>query len=207
VSHKSTTVVIKKLGEKHDQKVLDWVAGQVLDPGFTLHSQLVPPCYILQGDNYDTTVHARDMRMDNQNKSLHYFNTYAVKDRPDFYKLDSGHTATSKDIKCAPTSTFLPTMEDCKNIRDDYVIVAKVLVDHLTFLHPLKKCVPSHVVHKYSSEMSKKSEIVSNLICRSQIAKGWLLGDTLSTIVCTSTAHWCSTLVILCCYSILLLSY
>ena len=82
VSHKSTTVVVKKLGEKHDQKVLDWVAGKAFDSDFTLHSQLVPPCYILQGDNYDTTVH---VRMDNQNKSLHYFNTYAVKDRPDFY--------------------------------------------------------------------------------------------------------------------------
>ena len=92
--HKTTTVVVKKLGEKHDQKVLDWVAGQGLDPGFTVHSQPVPPCYILQGDNYDTTVHAQDMRMDNQNKSLHYFNTYAVKDRPDFYKLDSDHKAT-----------------------------------------------------------------------------------------------------------------
>ena len=114
MSHKTTTVIIKKLGEKHDQKVLNWVAGQGLDPGFTLHSQLIPPCYILQGDNYDTTVHARDMRMDNQNKSLHYFNTYAVKDRPDFYKLDSDHKATSKYIRSTPTSTFLPTMEDCK---------------------------------------------------------------------------------------------
>ena len=73
VSHKTTMVV--KLGEKHDQKMLDWVAGQVLDPGFILHSQLISPCYILQGDNYDTTVRAQDIRMDNQNKSLHYFNS------------------------------------------------------------------------------------------------------------------------------------
>ena len=161
-------MVVKKLGKKHDQKVLHWVVGKAFDSGFTLHSQLVPPCYILQGDNYDTTVHARDMRMDNQNKSLHYFNTYAVKDRPDFYMLDSDHSATSKDIRSAPISTFLPTMEDCKKVQDNYVVlVARVLVDHLTFLHSLKKCVPCHVEHKYSSEISKKSEIVSNSICRS----------------------------------------
>ena len=194
MSHKTTTVVVKKLGEKHDQKVLDWVAGQVLDPGFILHSQLISR-YILQGDNYDTTVRARDMRMDNQNKSLHYFNTYAAKDRPDFYKLNSDHKATSKDIKSAPTSTFLPTMEDCKKVRDNYVVlVSRVLVDHLTFLHPLKKCVPCHVVHKYSNEMSKKSEIVSPLICRpqtSQVQGDGLLGSSYLHCV-TYCLYWYS---------------
>lgn len=70
LSHKACTLVMKKLREKHDQKVLDWMEGN-----FTLHSHVLSPCYILQGDNYDTTVHARDMRMDNQNKSLHYFIT------------------------------------------------------------------------------------------------------------------------------------
>ena len=99
--------------------------------------------------------------MDNQNKSQHYFNMYAVKDRPDFYKLDSDHKATSKDIRSAPTSTFLPTMEDCKEVQDNYVVlVVRVLVDHLAFRHPPKMCAPCHVMHKYSSEMSKKSEIV-----------------------------------------------
>lgn len=156
-------MIVKKLGEKHDQKVLDWIEGQILDPTIILYSQLIPPYYILQGNNYDTTVHARDMCMDNQNKYLHYFNTYAAKDRPDFYKLDSDHKASSNDIKASPVSTFLPTMEDCKKVRQNYIVlVARVLVDHLTFLQPLKKCVPCHMLHRYSSEMSKTSEIVSH---------------------------------------------
>ena len=95
--------------------------------------------------------------------SLCTTSTHAVKDRPDFYTLASDHSATSKDIRSAPTSTFLPTMEDCKKVWDNYVLVARVLVDHLTILHPLKKCVPCHVEHKYSSEMSNKSEIVTKL--------------------------------------------
>ena len=76
----------KKLGENHDSQGMK-------GGNFTLQSQEIcvtpsgpSPCYILQGDNYDTTVRVRDMREDNQNKSLYYFNTYAVKDRPDgFY--------------------------------------------------------------------------------------------------------------------------
>ena len=48
-------------------------------------------CYdvIFKGDNVDKNVHVRDTRVDNQNTSLHYFNTYAVKDRvPCFSKHD-----------------------------------------------------------------------------------------------------------------------
>ena len=41
-------------------------------------------CYdvIFQSDNVDKNVYVRNMRVDNQNTSLHYyFNSYAVKDR------------------------------------------------------------------------------------------------------------------------------
>lgn len=161
-------MLVKKVGENHDGKVLDWMAGRdrALDPNFVMQTQgmsIMPPCYILQGDNCDTTVRVRDMRSENQNKSLHYFNTYAAKDRQHFYKMDSTSNSKSSDLRSAPLSTFLPTMEDCKAIRDNYIFpVAKVLVEHLKFLHPLKKCVPCHVTHKYSLEMSRKSEIVSS---------------------------------------------
>ena len=40
-----------------------------------------PPCYIIQGDNIDKTVRVRSMRVDNQNKSIHYFCSYAARDR------------------------------------------------------------------------------------------------------------------------------
>ena len=158
----------KKLGENHDSQVFNWMKGG----NFTLQSQEVcvtpsgpSPCYILQGDNYDTTVRVRDMREDNQNKSLHYFNTYAVKDRPEFYKMDSTDNTLPTDIESAPKSTFLPTMADCKDIRDNYIVlIARVLTECLTFLHPLKQCVPSHILHEYSSLMSQKSDIVSAIV-------------------------------------------
>lgn len=91
--------------------VFNWMKGG----NFTLQSQemcVTPsgpsPCYILQGDNYyDTTVHVRDMYEDNQRKSLHYFNTYAVKDKPEFYKMHSTDNSLPADIESAPKSTFL----------------------------------------------------------------------------------------------------
>ena len=131
-------------------------------------------CYdvIFQGDNVDKNVHVRDMRVDNQNTSLHYFNLYAVKDRvpcslrhapakerASCYKIDSAKIP--EELKNAPYTTFLPSVEDCKNLRDNYIhIVARVLVESFTFLEPFKACIPP-LKHKYSDHMAKKSEIVS----------------------------------------------
>ena len=39
--------------------------------------------YQLVGDNIDKNVRPRDMRSDHQTRSLHYFHTYAVRDRVD----------------------------------------------------------------------------------------------------------------------------
>ena len=137
-----------------------------------------PQCYdvIFQGDNVDKNVHVRDMRVDNPNTSLHYFNSYAVKDRVpcpssthvparegatcSCYEVDSAQVP--KDLRNAPCTTFLPSVTDCKNLRDSYIrIVATVLVENFTFLHQFKECIPLDLNHKYSDHMAKKSEIVS----------------------------------------------
>ena len=87
ISHKTATSVNKILGQNHDSKVFEWKAQAVKSPGFTLHThtgemrRVVVPSFVLQGDNYDTLVQVCDMRSDSQNRSLHYFNSIAVKDR------------------------------------------------------------------------------------------------------------------------------
>lgn len=133
-------------------------------------------CYdvIFQGDNVDKNVHVRDMRVDNPNTSLHYFNMYAVKDRvpcpssthdpgrggDSCYEIEGAKIP--KVLRSAPCTTFLPSVADCKNLRDNYIhIVATVLVENFTFLHQFKACIPLHLKHKYSDHMAKKSEIVS----------------------------------------------
>ncbi len=37
--------------------------------------------YFIVGDNFDKNIRPREMRVDNQMKSLHYFNSYAGLDR------------------------------------------------------------------------------------------------------------------------------
>ena len=170
ISHKTATKINKKLGENHDAKVLEWMAQTVdVSPEveFTLHTRTdevavqktADPCYVIQGDNIDKTVRACDMRVDNQNQSLHYFNSFAVRDR--IPKVENPVESDCQKIDSAPLSTFLPTVDDCNAIRDGYItLISRVLVEHLAFLAPFKQCVPQHRVHTYSQEMSKKSEVV-----------------------------------------------
>ena len=141
ISHKTSNIVIWKLGEKHDQKVRDWMVTckfticsqkgvaplQDGQPEQQLQSNLgqrqaggdqeeqpesfqsqdmqqqviaIPSqCYdvIFQGDNVDKNVYVRDMRVDNQSTSLHYFNTYAVKERA---PCSSTHDLTRVGASC-----------------------------------------------------------------------------------------------------------
>ena len=123
VSHESSNKIFRKLWENYDQKVRDWMAAckvpissqkeamplpdgnqekQQQQPGEEQekYQETVPSqCYsvILQGDNIDKNVHVRDMRVDNQNTSLHYFNSYAVKDR---VPCSAGHDTAKNGVSC-----------------------------------------------------------------------------------------------------------
>ncbi len=66
------------------------------------------------------------------------------------------------DVDSLPFTTFLPSLNDCKKLCDNYIILAsRVLVRHLAFLAPLIGCVPQHIEHAHLNELTKKSDIVS----------------------------------------------
>ena len=165
--------MIKLLGVKHDQCVKKWKMlcesqccqpDSVQSPDSINNMQIAIryPMYILVGDNLDKDVSPRDMRVSHQTKSLHYFHSYAVKDRTNFSACSN--EASVIDIKSLPLNLFLPSLNDCKKLRDNYIIlVSRVLVNHLNFLSSLKDCVPQHIEHIYSREMAEKSDIVCEI--------------------------------------------
>lgn len=107
-------------------------------------------------DNVDKNVKPRFMRFDEQTKSLHYVNIYAMLDRIDFSHL-------SAEIPTRPNMfDILPNKDDYKVLKRNFSIhVARVMVEHLAFFHEdFKGLLPDHIPHKYSTEMSMKSEIV-----------------------------------------------
>lgn len=102
------------------------------------------------------------MTLEHQTKSLHYFHAYAALSCIDFTSL-SEETPTSRLLRSLDTAAFLPSVADCQVLRDYVVLSARVICDTLTAFSSFKECVPKHILHKYSANMSKKSVVISSL--------------------------------------------
>lgn len=113
--------------------------------------------YKLVFDNIDKNVKPRYMRSDSQTTSLHYVQVYAVKDRLDYSTL-SGITSGKVNLH-----DILPTLEDYELMKNDFaVLISRMITAHLPFFREdFKYLVQKHIPHKYSTEMCKKSEVVS----------------------------------------------
>lgn len=116
--------------------------------------------FVLVGDNINKRVTPREMRVDSQVKSLHYFHSYAALNRIDTSHLDD--TKPLGVLRDLPLSIFLPTTDDCTKIRDNYIVLlARIIVKYISHLSHLKKCVPAHILHRYSASAAVKSTTVN----------------------------------------------
>ena len=115
-----------------------------------------PHSYSIVLDNFDLMVHAADMTSDNQNRDNHWCNHNAVLDR---VNPTEGTCTPRRNLKDTPNSTFIPNLEEQAAIVNDLVIIiSRVLVENIKEFEAFKSVVPSHFKHKYSKELSKKSE-------------------------------------------------
>ena len=121
--------------------------------------------YKLVGDNLDDTITPRFVRADTyRKKSVHYFNSYAIKDRIDFSHLSPVHPPPT----CHPSPLYtaeslLPSISDDQVIRKNMsTLVGRIIVSHMDFFKTsFSDVVDWHITHKYYAEMSQRSEIVS----------------------------------------------
>ena len=66
----------------------------------------------------------------------------------------TGHVA---HLDSLPADFFLPTASDVQAVKVNLVTIVNRYIHHLS---PLSKSIPKHILHKYSGEMSRKSEVV-----------------------------------------------
>ena len=155
LSHKSALRLVFSMGEKHDETVNQWKVALEVEP---------PPAkgFVIVGDNIDKRITPRNMRIDHQVQSLHYFHSFAARNRIPTSHLDDNQQL--KDINELSLSDFLPTVADCTAIRSNFVVlVARTLVRHLDYFSRFKKSVPTHIEHQYSRHMKEKSVVVSTV--------------------------------------------
>ena len=131
--------------------------GPVEVPASLEQARSVNTGYKLVFDNIDKNVNPRHMRSDNQTRSLHYVQVYAVRDRVNFDGL-SNERRTEVNV-----FDILPTDEDYMLLKKNFsILISRMIVKFLPFFSSDFKGLPTkHIPHEHSTEMAKKSEIVS----------------------------------------------
>lgn len=108
----------------------------------------------------DKTIRPHRMTIDHQVQSIHYFQFYGAQDRIDFRDLSNENPIAK--VLDLPLTTFLPNLEDCAMLRDNYAtLIGREVVRKLKYFEIFADCVPQHILHKHSEAMSRKSQLVS----------------------------------------------
>jgi hypothetical protein len=82
-----------------------------------------------------------------------------------------------------PNEFFLPKKTDVLAVKENLVIlVARILTKYFRALGPFAKLVPKHILHRYSSKMSKKSEVVVLDVLMKNEAKHRDMLDIMNTL-------------------------
>lgn len=116
----------------------------------------------LCGDNADWNVTPSFIRTDCQTQSVHYFHSYAVRDRIDLSSL-SDIQLTNQPTTSEVVSKLLPTIHEESLIHDNFaVLLARMLCSNMKYFQwTFAGCIDWHITHRHSAEMSTKSEVVS----------------------------------------------
>ena len=119
---------------------------------------LILPFYLII---FDGQMKRRNMTKENQNYDYHWVNHRVVINRVLANNLDQSR----KNVLDVWNIKLLPTVQDQKHQRYNYIVlVARMLVEHFDFFKSFKDVCVQHIPHKYSKELSKKSESVSMLL-------------------------------------------
>lgn len=117
------------------------------------------PGYVISFDNIDLQLKRRNMTSSQQNQDLHWINHKMVENRVSANHLDS--LKPKADILDVENIKFLPSVAEHEKQRMDYVILtSRILIKHFSILLPLKDVCIQHIPHRYSKEMSQKSNKV-----------------------------------------------
>ena len=115
----------------------------------------------LEGDNLDLFIRPRSETVDHHAESKHFFHAFAVCDRIDVTTLDN--TFPSLDNSLINVQNVLPQEGDVNELKNNLtILMCRKIRLYMAFFRKYvdAKAITKHIVHEYSNEMSKKSEVV-----------------------------------------------
>ena len=115
----------------------------------------------LVGDNLDRRVKPRHQTMDKRGTDFHAFQYIAIKDRVDLSNFSDKHDKPVCLSEEFDANGILPSQDDVMIIKQNFcIIIARIFTEYIPDFQSLSKFVPSHISHKYSSQMRQISEVV-----------------------------------------------
>ena len=104
-------------------------------------------------------MHARIQSEQHMNRSIHWTQQYAVLNRVNDYSLESKQPQRSmKDLQL---TNLLPDKSVRERLKQRWaVMVSRVVCQFLPKFQPLRDVVIWHIDHRYTEQMSSKSQTV-----------------------------------------------
>lgn len=145
VSYPATLSLMDEVSCLHTVPLAKWIADGEVTKFIT--------------DNVNKKHKRRDERSNNKGEMLNMVSILASKSRTPAPSLS--HSGMMSRVSDLSPSVFLPTCDDVDRVKSNLVIiVSRVLTLYISSLSPLKKSIEQHIRHRYSTEMSRKSEVV-----------------------------------------------
>lgn len=111
-------------------------------------------------DNFDFHQDVHDMTEENQNIDNHYLSMMATENRVSGSELSD--VPIQHSIKDMDNGKCIPSQAEHQQQRNNYLIlVERILVKYIQCMNFLADVVTHHIPHRYSKEMSQKSNTVS----------------------------------------------
>ena len=114
-------------------------------------------------DNFDYRQHVHHMTEDHQNIDVHLVSVISTENRVGAVDLNDDNTATG--ILDIENGKCIPSDEEHRSQRKNFItLIGQIIVGNIPSLEFLADVVTSHIPHKYSSQMNRKTNTVSKRI-------------------------------------------
>jgi hypothetical protein len=111
------------------------------------------------GDNIDMTRSPSQMSVDRKRKSWHWFLLVGLQKRVINQDLDD--STPIADINHVENSLFVPNLKDCNFPDRNYIHhIMHVLIKYIRCFKKYDKCLPKHLPHPHTDELSKQLDYV-----------------------------------------------
>lgn len=100
------------------------------------------------------------MTSEHQTRNLHYFHTYAVRDRIDL--SDYSSEVPVPDISKMNMEDHLPSSDDHLMLHENIaILMGRILRKHMPFFKKFGTGLGRHIFHEHYEDLSTKSNVVS----------------------------------------------